>query len=148
MPAALASVLLASCSPPSSVVYRPTVFVSLLSSRPPMFNPHALQAFRSCTGALSSRTLARSSLNAVSRRTAVAVRSRYYSDKAAKDPQPAEESEKDEVEVSVESELADKLKAEEAKVADYMVSTTPLGVLSISATSLSSFQFSRVPCRR
>ncbi|PIL24196.1 transporter [Ganoderma sinense ZZ0214-1] len=85
-----------------------------------MFNTQAVQAFRSCTGALSSRTLARSSLNAVSRRTAVAIRPRYYSDKAAKDPQPAEETEKDEVEVSVETELANKLKAEEAKVADYM----------------------------
>ncbi|KAI1794575.1 GrpE-domain-containing protein [Ganoderma leucocontextum] len=85
-----------------------------------MFNTHAVQAFRSCTSALSSRTLARSSLNAVSRRSAVAMRSRHYSDKAAQDSETAEESEKDEVEVSVEAELVNKLKAEEAKVADYM----------------------------
>lgn len=75
------------------------------------------------------------------------MRSRYYSDTAAKDPQPAEESEKDEVEVSVESELAHKLKAEEAKVADYMVSTSLFVVPSIFATSLSAFRLSRVPCK-
>ncbi|TBU35755.1 GrpE-domain-containing protein [Dichomitus squalens] len=88
-----------------------------------MFNIHAVQAFRSATGALSSRTLARSSLNAVSRRAAVGtMRSRYYSDqtKNAQDPIPAEETEKDEVEVSVEAELGKKLKEEEAKVADCM----------------------------
>ena len=51
------------------------------------------------------------------------MRSRYYSDqpKSSEDPKPAEESEKDEVEVSVEAELGKKLKEEEAKVADCMV---------------------------
>ena len=95
-----------------------------------MFNTHAVQAFRSATSALSSRTLARSSLNAVSRRAAAAgmMRSRYYSDqaKSSEDPKPAEESEKDEVEVSVEAELGKKLKEEEAKVADCMVSASLL----------------------
>ncbi len=53
------------------------------------------------------------------------MRSRYYSDKAqsSEDPKPAEESEKDEVEVSPETTLLHKLKAEETKVADCMVST-------------------------
>ena len=50
--------------------------------------------------------------------------SRHYSDKApsSEDPKPAEESEKDEVEVSPETTLLHQLKAEEAKVADCMVS--------------------------
>ena len=56
------------------------------------------------------------------------MRSRYYSDqaKSSEDPKPAEESEKDEVEVSVEAELGKKLKEEEAKVADCMVSASLL----------------------
>ncbi len=142
VPAALASVLL------TSVIRRlPSDRLPPTPLAPAMFNTHAVHAFRSCTGALSSRTLARSSLNAVSRRTTAAMRSRHYSDQAAKDPQPAEESEKDEVEVSVETELANKLKAEEAKVADYTVSISLFAVHSISATSLSAFQSSHVPCK-
>ena len=95
-----------------------------------MFNTQAAQAFRSCTGALSSRTLARTSVNAAGRRTAFAMRSRQYSDKAqsseeAKKPEEnSEEKEKDEVEVSPETTLLHKLKAEESKVADCMVSLT------------------------
>ncbi|KAI0807605.1 GrpE-domain-containing protein [Fomes fomentarius] len=87
-----------------------------------MFNAKAASVFRSCTSALSSRTLARSSVNAVGRRAAIPTRSRYYSDKAqsSEDPKPAEESEKDEVEVSPETTLLHKLKAEETKVADCM----------------------------
>ncbi|KAI0748348.1 GrpE-domain-containing protein [Daedaleopsis nitida] len=87
-----------------------------------MFNTQAASVFRSCTNALSSRTLARSSVNASSRRAALAMRSRYYSDKAppSEESQPAEESEKDEVEVSPETTLLKQLKAEEAKVADCM----------------------------
>ncbi|KAI0709484.1 GrpE-domain-containing protein [Earliella scabrosa] len=87
-----------------------------------MFNAQAASAFRSCTAALSSRTLARSSVNVARRRAAFAMSSRHYSDKAPspEDPKPAEESEKDEVEVSPETTLLHKLKAEEAKVADCM----------------------------
>ena len=98
-----------------------------------MFNSQAAQVFRSCTGALSSRTLARSSVNAVGRRAAFAARSRYYSDKAesAEGSKKAEEGEKDEVDVSPETTLLNKLKEEEAKVADCMVS-----ILSRPNTSL------------
>ncbi|KAH9945925.1 GrpE-domain-containing protein [Epithele typhae] len=86
-----------------------------------MFNAQAVQAFRSCTGALSSRTLARSSVNAVGRTVAFASRSRYYSDKAGSSSKvEEEEKEKDSVDVSPDAELLSKLKAEEAKVADCM----------------------------
>ncbi|RDX56535.1 GrpE-domain-containing protein [Lentinus brumalis] len=91
-----------------------------------MFNTQAAQAFRSCTGALSSRTLARTSVNVAGRRAALAMRSRHYSDKAqssdeSKKPEEnSEEQEKDEVEVSPETTLLHKLKAEETKVADCM----------------------------
>ena len=74
----------------------------------------------------------------------MATRLRHYSEQAAKDPQPAEESEMDEVEVSVEAELAKKLKAEEAKVADYMVSISLFAVLSVSAASMLPLQLSNV----
>ena len=90
-----------------------------------MFNTQAAQAFRSCTSALSSRTLTRSSVNAVGRRAAFAARSRYYSDKAEaskKSGEGEEGKEKDEVEVSPETTLLNKLKEEEAKTADCMVS--------------------------
>ena len=91
-----------------------------------MFKNQAAQVFRSCTGALSSHTLARSSVNAVSRRTALGMRSRYYSDKPAEptESKNTDENEKDEVEVSPETSLLHKLKEEEAKVADCMVSTS------------------------
>ncbi|KAI8989650.1 GrpE-domain-containing protein [Trametes punicea] len=95
-----------------------------------MFNAQAAQLFRSCTGALSSRTLARSSATAFGRRAALGMRSRHYSDdkaqsteqaqKAETENTEAEANEKDEVEVSPETELLHKLKAEEAKVADCM----------------------------
>lgn len=99
-----------------------------------MFNVQAAQVFRSCTGALSSRTLARSSASAVGRRAAYGVRSRNYSDdksksadqsKQTEETESVEEKEKDEVEVSPEDSLLHKLKAEEAKVTDCMVSYTP-----------------------
>ncbi|KAI0724015.1 GrpE-domain-containing protein [Cerioporus squamosus] len=91
-----------------------------------MFNTQAAQVFRSCTGALSSRTLARTSVNAAGRRAALAMRPRHYSDKAqssdeAKKPEEnSQENEKDEVEVSPETTLLHKLKAEETKLADCM----------------------------
>ncbi|KAI0636753.1 GrpE-domain-containing protein [Trametes polyzona] len=95
-----------------------------------MFNAQAAQIFRSCTGALSSRTIARSSATAVSRRAALGARSRYYSDdksqsadqskKTETENSEAEANEKDEVEVSPETSLLHKLKAEESKVADCM----------------------------
>lgn len=95
-----------------------------------MFNAQAASLFRSATGALSSRTLARTSAAAVGRRAAFGVRSRNYSDKsqsadqskkAETEESDPEENEKDEVEVSPETTLLHKLKAEEAKVADCMV---------------------------
>ncbi|OSD08636.1 GrpE-domain-containing protein [Trametes coccinea BRFM310] len=92
-----------------------------------MFNAQAAQIFRSCTGALSSRTLARSATPAVARRAALAMSSRHYSDdksqsadKSGAQNGEAEANEKDEVEVSPETELLHKLKAEESKVADCM----------------------------
>ncbi|KAI0819508.1 GrpE-domain-containing protein [Trametes gibbosa] len=94
-----------------------------------MFNAQAASIFRSATGALSSRTLARTSAAVAGRRAAFGVRSRHYSDKSqSADPSKKadaeendpEENEKDEVEVSPETTLLHKLKAEEAKVADCM----------------------------
>ncbi|CDO72919.1 hypothetical protein BN946_scf185002.g104 [Trametes cinnabarina] len=92
-----------------------------------MFNAQAVQIFRSCTGALSSRTLARSATPAVARRAALAMSARHYSDDKSQSEEKTEAQngeteakEKDEVEVSPESELLHKLKAEEAKVADCM----------------------------
>ncbi|KAI0673002.1 GrpE-domain-containing protein [Trametes maxima] len=93
-----------------------------------MFNAQAVQVFRSCTGALSSRTLARSSATAVGRRAALGMKSRHYSDDKSKSAEQSkqteaeneEPAEKDEVEVSPDDALVHKLKAEEAKVADCM----------------------------
>ncbi|KAI0664611.1 GrpE-domain-containing protein [Cubamyces menziesii] len=90
-----------------------------------MFNAPAAQIFRSCTGALSSAALARSSATAVGRRAAFAARSRHYSDDKSQSAEQstsseAETQEKDQVDVSPESELLNKLKAEEGKVADCM----------------------------
>ncbi|OBZ69071.1 GrpE, mitochondrial [Grifola frondosa] len=84
----------------------------------------AVQLFRSCTGALSSRNLARTSVHAIGRRAVVGMR--YYSDngdKSAEQKKNETEEKEDEdeekpVEVSPETALLHKLKAEEAKVAD------------------------------
>lgn len=96
-----------------------------------MFNAQAAQIFRSATGSLSSRTLARPSTTAAARRAALGMRSRHYSDDKSQsaeqskktETENSEENEKDEVEVSPETSLLHKLKAEETKVADCMVST-------------------------
>ncbi|KAI0647266.1 GrpE-domain-containing protein [Trametes meyenii] len=93
-----------------------------------MFNAQAVQVFRSCTGALSSRTLARTSATSVGRRAALGMRSRHYSDDKSKSAEQSKQAEaekeeaeeKDEVEVSPDDALVHKLKAEEAKVADCM----------------------------
>ncbi|KAL1944658.1 hypothetical protein VTO73DRAFT_3088 [Trametes versicolor] len=93
-----------------------------------MFNAQAAQIFRSATGSLSSRTLARPSTTAAARRAALGMRSRHYSDDKSQsaeqskktETENSEENEKDEVEVSPETSLLHKLKAEETKVADCM----------------------------
>lgn len=92
-----------------------------------MSRVQAMQVFRSCASSFSSRHVARTSVNAPSRRLprhGVRCYSAQTSseEKKGEDGERAEESEKDEVTVTPEHELLAKLKKKEGEVTDLMVS--------------------------
>ncbi len=92
-----------------------------------MSRVQALQVFRSCASSFSSRHVARTSVNAASRRLprhgARCYSAQASEEKKGEDGERAEESEKDEVTVTPEHELLAKLKKKEGEVTDLMVST-------------------------
>lgn len=76
----------------------------------------ALRIFRSCTASLSSRTLARSSVQG---RTALVIGTRrYYSNDKAPSDNGTEVKEEDKADASPESEVLTKLQAKEQEVVD------------------------------
>lgn len=85
---------------------------------------HVRQAFRSCTASLSSRTIGRSSRDALaSHGRRMALGTRQYSDDKAPEQKSETDAEKkeaetDKTEVTPEAELLKSLKAKEAETAD------------------------------
>ncbi|THG99657.1 hypothetical protein EW026_g2750 [Hermanssonia centrifuga] len=83
-----------------------------------MSRVQATQLFRSCSSSFSSRHLARSSFNAANRRLAGARLYSAESTKGAEQKKTEEKEEKDEVTVTPEHELLQKLKKKEEEAQD------------------------------
>ena len=83
------------------------------------------QAFRSCTASLSSRTIARSSRDALPLRGSRLAR-QYSDDKTTEERSQADAAKEGEIiEITPEAELLEKLKAKDAESMDLKVSTRP-----------------------
>lgn len=90
-----------------------------------MNSPYVRQAFRSCTTSLSSRTIGRSSRDALAlhgRRLAPGARQYSATEQKSEADAEKKQSEGEKVEITPEAELLEKLKSKDAENIDLKVS--------------------------